>query len=276
MSSMQSLPSSSASSTGKKTARTEAQRRHALETDEWTASVEPHEATSQGTTLSSRKPYVYSHPNSNLEWKTISPTPAQEAAAPPRTRQYSWLTSDASTFQSSNIKAAPIAPLTPIPLPALPHIPAAKHAVLPLVAYQTLELLLTDLNRLLCTPHVDRPFEFRGTCAIVGAHAVSAAAAEHEARVRLVAWEAIERTVFTFDVNNLTVHSGARAAFATTQTSAIWMAARSGSGLERGDAAVSLCALRAPPHHWGRHRRARACPRAEYCGGAEAFFDGTR
>ncbi|KAJ6554873.1 hypothetical protein B0H19DRAFT_153332 [Mycena capillaripes] len=48
MGSMQSLVSVSSSSTGKKTARSEAERRLTLETDEWTLSVAPHEVVCRG------------------------------------------------------------------------------------------------------------------------------------------------------------------------------------------------------------------------------------
>ncbi|KAJ7920337.1 hypothetical protein B0H13DRAFT_1867676 [Mycena leptocephala] len=48
MGSLQGLPLASGSFTGKKTARSEAERRLALETDEWTLRVTPHEVVCRG------------------------------------------------------------------------------------------------------------------------------------------------------------------------------------------------------------------------------------
>jgi hypothetical protein len=112
--------------------------------------------------------------------------------------------------------------------------------VVPPITYQTLDVLLADLNALLWTPHDGRPFEFRGTCAVVSDPAAADNALLHAARVTRVARQLIESTALTFkyvifiyafftknnvchSIHNLTVHSGAQAAFATTQSSAIWM-----------------------------------------------------
>ncbi|KAJ6592509.1 hypothetical protein B0H19DRAFT_1245378 [Mycena capillaripes] len=62
------------------------------------------------------------------------------------------------------------------------------------IAYQTLGLLLTHLNCLLCTPPAGHEFEFRGTCALVADPAVAPAAC-----VVTVAWELIEKTLLAFN-----------------------------------------------------------------------------
>ncbi|KAJ7830649.1 hypothetical protein B0H14DRAFT_3143467 [Mycena olivaceomarginata] len=94
----------------------------------------------------------------------------------------------------------------------------------PPITYQTLALLLNDLNRLLLTPHEGREFAFRGRCAVI----VGAADTSEDAlktRVLWVAWEIIERTVLSFDVQNLAVHGSAYGAVGKTRSIAIWMGA---------------------------------------------------
>ncbi|KAJ6587646.1 hypothetical protein DFH09DRAFT_231131 [Mycena vulgaris] len=86
------------------------------------------------------------------------------------------------------------------------------------IKFQTLGLMLIDLNHFLCHPHP--PFFFRGTYSIVADPAIN-----HAARVTSVAWELIRNTVLAFNVQTLAVHTSSRAARATTQSSAIWMGA---------------------------------------------------
>ncbi|KAJ7673851.1 hypothetical protein DFH06DRAFT_1318971 [Mycena polygramma] len=101
----------------------------------------------------------------------------------------------------------------------LPLIESLAAPPAPAIAYQTLNLLLADLNRLLCTPHAGQAFEFRGTCAVVGV-----ASRGHTARVIDVGWQILEETVLTFNVNALQFKSlTPQGALATTESAAIWM-----------------------------------------------------
>ncbi|KAJ6587699.1 hypothetical protein DFH09DRAFT_1307902 [Mycena vulgaris] len=86
------------------------------------------------------------------------------------------------------------------------------------IKFQTLGLMLIDLNHFLCHPHP--PFFFRGTYSIVADPAI-----DHAARVTSVAWDLIRNTVLAFNVATLTVHTSPRAALTATQSSAIWMGA---------------------------------------------------
>ncbi|KAJ6592505.1 hypothetical protein B0H19DRAFT_1245374 [Mycena capillaripes] len=141
----------------------------------------------------------------------------------------------AGMSSQTGLNPPPVSSKVPVLVPAPPkRVPTpVRVVVLPLVtptstasisipaapiAYQTLGLLLTDLNRLLCTPHAGREFEFRGTCALVADPAVAPAA-----RVVTVAWEVIEKTVLAFNIHALSVHSSGTTAVATTQSSALWM-----------------------------------------------------
>ncbi|KAJ7099828.1 hypothetical protein C8R44DRAFT_859468 [Mycena epipterygia] len=164
--------------------------------------------------------------------------PAERAAAPyPQAEVIQMQNTGFAQWKPS--QRAPIIQQLPTPhvhpqshapqfaLPAF-RVPSPTRVVLPLateeqpepIEYQTLTLLLEDLNRLLCTPHAEQPFHFRGTCALVLDPAVG-----HAARVTRVAWAIIRETVLAFNIHALTVHSSPRAAQATTQTSAIWMGA---------------------------------------------------
>ncbi|KAJ6472904.1 hypothetical protein C8R47DRAFT_721767 [Mycena vitilis] len=101
----------------------------------------------------------------------------------------------------------------------LPLIESLAAPPAPAIAYQTLNLLLADLNRLICTPHVGQAFEFRGTCAVVGV-----ASHGHKARVIDVGWQILEQTVLTFNVDTLQFKSlTPQGAVATTESAAIWM-----------------------------------------------------
>ncbi|KAJ7817694.1 hypothetical protein B0H14DRAFT_2841900 [Mycena olivaceomarginata] len=94
----------------------------------------------------------------------------------------------------------------------LPRAEASSTAPTPLpIPYQSLTLLLNDINRLLLTPHEGREFDFRGTCAVVADRQDSGEEAL-KARVHHVAWGLLDRTVLAFDVHNLAVHASARAA----------------------------------------------------------------
>ncbi|KAK6971325.1 hypothetical protein R3P38DRAFT_724091 [Favolaschia claudopus] len=89
------------------------------------------------------------------------------------------------------------------------------------IPYQTLPLLLTDLNRLLCTPHVGKAFDFRGTYTqIVGVvppesqsqnpSGVNGEVTSYDGRflkplLEAIAWQVLDRTVLAFDVHNLVV-----------------------------------------------------------------------
>ncbi|KAJ7616006.1 hypothetical protein FB45DRAFT_1064175 [Roridomyces roridus] len=108
------------------------------------------------------------------------------------------------------LKPGPIVPLvqrppgtTPIPTP---------------VAYQSLQLLLEDLNHLLHTPHEEQPFYFRGTCAIIADPAVG-----HAKKLSSVAEQVVERTALIFDPQTLEIQSSEQAASTSTSTHAVWM-----------------------------------------------------
>lgn len=123
----------------------------------------------------------------------------------------------------------------------LPRAEASSTAPTPLpIPYQSLTLLLNDINRLLLTPHEGREFDFRGTCAVVADRQDSGEEAL-KARVHHVAWGLLDRTVLAFDVHNLAVHASARAAVATTQSAAIWMGAPPDPRLQSGKGKEEEC-----------------------------------
>ncbi|KAK7052636.1 hypothetical protein R3P38DRAFT_3595861 [Favolaschia claudopus] len=108
----------------------------------------------------------------------------------------------------------------------LPHSALSSPASPPTpIPYQTLTLLLTDLNRLLCTPHVGRAFDFRGTYTqIVGvvppgsqnSSSVKGEVTSYDEKflkplLEAVAWQVLDRTVLAFDVRNLAVRVAAGA-----------------------------------------------------------------
>ncbi|KAJ7779707.1 hypothetical protein B0H16DRAFT_1499636 [Mycena metata] len=89
----------------------------------------------------------------------------------------------------------------------------------PTIEYQTLNLLLADLNRLLRQPHAEQPFNFEGTCSIVSDPVIV-----YSARVQQVAWEVIWQTVLAFDIHNLSItHTNHGIAGTRIHAAAIWM-----------------------------------------------------
>ncbi|KAJ7150061.1 hypothetical protein C8R43DRAFT_496625 [Mycena crocata] len=86
------------------------------------------------------------------------------------------------------------------------------------VLYQSLELLIVDMNKLLNTPHEEQAFHFKGACAVVADPAVG-----NSARVAEVAWEIIRKTALAFNLNTLKIQSNPRSALFMTPSSAIWM-----------------------------------------------------
>ncbi|KAJ7478741.1 hypothetical protein B0H11DRAFT_2234200 [Mycena galericulata] len=151
--------------------------------------------------------------------------------------QWNW-TSRVPLIQRPAARA-PIKHHMPTP-PPLPRPGPPKQVVVPLVTdkvgaerptpiiYQTLELLLIDLNRLLCTPHDGAPFDFRGTCSIIADPAVSNAN-----KVTDVVWEILRLTTVSFNPHTLAVHQSPYAARATTPTCALWMNAPPDPRLEK-------------------------------------------
>ncbi|KAJ6568087.1 hypothetical protein DFH09DRAFT_1155738 [Mycena vulgaris] len=110
-----------------------------------------------------------------------------------------------------------VAPPKPVPIPLVDANTPAEPPVP--IKYQTLGLLLIDLNHLLCNEHL--PFDFCGTYSIVADPAVDDAA-----RVMSVAWEVIRKTMLAFNVHTLEVQTAVHgAAFAAAQSCAIWMGA---------------------------------------------------
>ncbi|KAJ7673828.1 hypothetical protein DFH06DRAFT_1123500 [Mycena polygramma] len=167
-----------------------------------------------------RRAYSYKNPDTP-QTQTTTQEPAPEPA-PLRRRKYAWLT----TATEPPAERPPPAPVPPrkrkrgrpkrvaVPLPV---------SAFPPGTYQSLELLLTELNRLLCTPHADRPVHFWGTCA--DTEVSEAAAADPAEHVREVAWEVINRTVLAFNVDNILIQTSGDSTFTMTESAAIWMGA---------------------------------------------------
>ncbi|KAJ7697695.1 hypothetical protein B0H17DRAFT_1197356 [Mycena rosella] len=159
------------------------------------------------------QPYYYTHPYPYPQPQPQSHQPQPQAQVPPPASR------------------APRPRPRPHP-PKPPRIPTPKRVILPLVEtntiedtpapipYQTLRLLLIDLNRLLCTPHEEQPFHFCGTYSIVADPAVN-----HAARLTSVAWALIRGTAVSFNVHTLAVQTSPRQALVKTHSSAIWMGA---------------------------------------------------
>ncbi|KAJ7617303.1 hypothetical protein FB45DRAFT_933856, partial [Roridomyces roridus] len=116
------------------------------------------------------------------------------------------------------------------PPPPLSRPRPPKQVVVPLVnkelnstpltpiVYQSLALILEDLNRLLYTPHEGQPFDFRAVCAIIADPAI-----DNAERVRLVAAQVTELTAISFNPYTLKIHDFPQGAASTVQTAALWM-----------------------------------------------------
>ncbi|KAJ7032231.1 hypothetical protein C8F04DRAFT_1235541 [Mycena alexandri] len=124
--------------------------------------------------------------------------------------------------------------------------PKTKRVILPLatdpgpsappIAYQTLALLLKDLNRILCTPHAGLPFQFSGTCSVVADAARVRNGDYYRLRVSQVGWEVIAQTVLAFDISAMKVHTSQSAgAVSQMQSAAIWMGAPPDPRLKDGE-----------------------------------------
>ncbi|KAJ7150042.1 hypothetical protein C8R43DRAFT_1006134 [Mycena crocata] len=177
-----------------------------------------------------RKPYVYTRYSDGNRTNAIIPPriPPVQVARPQVHPQVP------SQRPRKRKRKAPSPEPTPMHVPQRdfllppPHlrIDPPKRVVLPPgsadapepVLYQSLAVLLADLNKLLVTPHEEQPFHFKGACAIVADPAVGSAD-----RVRKVAWEVIQRTVVAFNLNALSIKTNPRAALVMTPSSAIWM-----------------------------------------------------
>jgi hypothetical protein len=123
-----------------------------------------------------------------------------------------------SLFQAS-------ATTMPYQAAAAVHFPSSRHPTnrsttdAP-ITYQTLELLLADLNVLLYTPHAGRPFNFLGRCVVV---VDPTAGPSSRGKIKEVAWEVIQRTAISFNMHGLVIHGSGNAAVAKTQSAALWM-----------------------------------------------------
>ncbi|KAJ7134069.1 hypothetical protein C8R43DRAFT_1205667 [Mycena crocata] len=104
-------------------------------------------------------------------------------------------------------------------LPQVVVLPDATSDALPPIPFQTLALLLMDLNRLLNTPHEMQAFHFAGACTVVDP------TMDHAEKLEAVAWEVIRGTVLAFDIHTLTMRTTPRGAVASTPSAAIWMGA---------------------------------------------------
>ncbi|KAJ6472891.1 hypothetical protein C8R47DRAFT_721448 [Mycena vitilis] len=167
-----------------------------------------------------RRAYSYKNPDTP-QLQTAAEEPAPEPV-PLRRRKYTWLTT-ASEPPKERSAPAPVPPRKRKrgrPKRAAAPLPASAF---PLGTYQSLELLLTELNRLLCTPHTDSLVHFWGTCA--DTEVSEAAAADPAEHVREVAWEVIERTVLAFNVDNILIQTSGDSTFTMTESAAIWMGA---------------------------------------------------
>ncbi|KAJ7495420.1 hypothetical protein FB451DRAFT_1164155 [Mycena latifolia] len=143
--------------------------------------------------------------------------------------------------------------LRPPPLPRVA--PPLPRIVLPLVdgisdvdppdpiVFQTLDLLVADLRRLLCTPHEEQPFYFRGTYSIVADPAIG-----HAARIISVAWALIRGTPVSFNAG-LFEHGDRHDAVIRH------LDERTAGSTSQGHGAAPVRALRAPAHDQRRARR---------------------
>lgn len=143
----------------------------------------------------------------SVHQQTVAPPPAAQAGVVPQPKNAvlaQWKLSQRAPI--IQIPTPHVHPQVDAPQFAPParnafRAPSPTRVILPLateaqpepIEYQTLDLLLSDLNRLLCTPHEEQPFHFRGTCAIVLDPAIG-----HAARVTRVAWAIIRGTVLAF------------------------------------------------------------------------------
>ncbi|KAJ7673808.1 hypothetical protein DFH06DRAFT_1173323, partial [Mycena polygramma] len=194
------------------------------------------EKSQADTTSSWRKPYRYTYfgnaqqdsvqvPLSYPVSKLTALDPSTQLLRP----RYAWMQPDPSSSQDDTDHVA------------MPYLSAGERTYnTPAIAYQTLDDLLAALNNLLCTAHLACGSDFCGTCAVVSEPGVQCAA-----RVRQVSWTIIERTMLAFDIHKLKIHAGRDAAFASTQSAAIWMGAPTDERFENT-------------------RKARACARCEH------------
>ncbi|KAJ7087992.1 hypothetical protein B0H15DRAFT_842005 [Mycena belliarum] len=135
--------------------------------------------------------------------------------------------------QKKSVPVLTTSVLPAVSAPAASRISLQKHVVLPLVEvnevttlpqpipYQTLDLLVADLRRLLCTPHEAQPFYFRGVFALVADPDVP-----NTACITRVAWALARGTPLSFNPPALAIQTSAvtHMALTTVQTAAIWMA----------------------------------------------------
>ncbi|KAJ7471667.1 hypothetical protein B0H11DRAFT_2039484 [Mycena galericulata] len=200
----------------------------ALGQSRWRKGVTPQAAfkakMAQATYVSNgqwKRPYVYGYANAP---RNIHKTPQAQLLLP-------W-TQRASQDHIEN----DVPPPPPLSRPQPP-----KQVVVPLVTdtegaerpipivYQTLQLLLIDLNHLLCTPHENEPFGFRGTCSIIADPTVG-----NSDKVTSIAWDVLGLTAVSFNPNTLIVDASPSAAHAMIATCAIWMNAPRGTRIARG------------------------------------------
>ncbi|KAJ7088048.1 hypothetical protein B0H15DRAFT_842141 [Mycena belliarum] len=135
--------------------------------------------------------------------------------------------------QKKSVPALTTSVLPAVSAPAASRISLQKRVVLPLVEvnevttlpepipYQTLDLLVADLRRLLCTPHEAQPFYFRGVFALVVDPDVP-----NTACITRVAWALARGTPLSFNPPALAIQTSTvtHMALTTVQTAAIWMA----------------------------------------------------
>ncbi|KAJ6493181.1 hypothetical protein C8R45DRAFT_1212616 [Mycena sanguinolenta] len=200
------------------------------------------------------QPYGQAPARASTSASISAPVPVSFAPAPAPLRFIPVYAPAPAPLPPRALAPAPLPPPTPVPIPLPPERGAPPKRILlppptpasdekrpakgtaPVIAYQTLALLLADLNRLLTTPHGGPGFDFRGTCAeIIGPrdllrrddlaqHAqVYGGDQRMRARVLKVAWEVLDRTVLAFDVHGLMIHAGGQAAVAKVKSAAMWM-----------------------------------------------------
>ncbi|KAJ7455729.1 hypothetical protein FB451DRAFT_1184028 [Mycena latifolia] len=142
-----------------------------------------------------------SEPQDPLHPWTAARLLAMESSQTPARTLELRLASSPLRSTSKHLEASVLAPL--VFSSTLPHIPPEKRIVVPhiddtnlnnppTIVFQTLSLL-ADLRNLLCIPHEEQPFDFRGTCSIIADPAVG-----HATRLIRVAWALIRETPVSF------------------------------------------------------------------------------
>lgn len=142
------------------------------------------------------------------------PNPIDPTRLPPRDKKRTRKPKSAAVIQDLKLRRGN--PPKPV---VLPFTRPTSNAPTP-IPYQTLALLVADLRRLLCTPHEDQPFYFRGAFALVADPAI-----DTTMRITHVAWALVRGTPLSFNPDALVLQAFpfTQMALTTVSTSTIWM-----------------------------------------------------